>query len=107
MAIGMIALFTGRTGEIILIAVMGALTLYVLSSAAVIQLRRREPDLARPYRTPLYPATPIIAFLLSLASLVAMIWIHPTLALIYGGILGVGWLAFVVFVPAERRTRFT
>jgi ethanolamine permease len=107
MGVGMIALLTGHTGEIILIAVMGALTLYVLSSAAVIQLRRREPDLPRPYRTPLYPVTPIVALVLSLASLVAMIWIHPKLALVYAGILGVGWVAFALFVPVERRTRFT
>jgi ethanolamine permease len=80
--------------------------MYVLSSAAVIQLRRREPDLARPYRTPLYPVTPIVALVLSLASLAAMVWIHPRIAVVYGGILGVGWLAFVLFVPAAKRTRF-
>jgi hypothetical protein len=36
-----------------------------------------------------------------------MIWIHPKLALVYAGILGLGWIGFVLFVPAERRTRFT
>ena len=45
MAIGCVALVTGKTSDIILIAVFGALTLYILSSAAVIRLRRTEPAL--------------------------------------------------------------
>ena len=107
MAIGLIALFTGKTSDLILIAVFGALTLYVLSSAAVIRLRRREPDLARPYRTPFYPVTPIVALVIALVCLGAMVWKHPWLTLVYAAILGVGWVAFVLFVPRERRTAFS
>src|SRR6185503_12635452 len=61
LVIGLITLATGQTSQIILIAVFGALTLYALASLSVIKLRIREPELARPYRTPLYPLTPIIA----------------------------------------------
>jgi ethanolamine permease len=106
MCVGLIALFTGRTADIILISVFGALTLYVLSTASVIRLRRTAPDLPRPYKTPFYPMTPIIALLLSLGALVAMAWEHPKLALIYAAIVGGAWLAFVIFVPPERRTTF-
>jgi hypothetical protein len=35
--------------------------------------------------------------------LVAMIWTHPALTLVYVAIVGVAWLLFVVFVPSERR----
>ncbi len=62
-----------RTSDIILIAVFGALTLYVLSTAAVLRLRKTEPDLVRPYKTPLYPYTPITALVLSLVTLAAMV----------------------------------
>ena len=106
MAVGLVALFTGRTSDIILIAVFGALTLYVLSTAAVLRLRTTEPDLPRPYKTPLYPYTPIIALVLSLVALAAMVWQHPRLALVYAAIVGVAWLAFALFVPADRRTTF-
>jgi ethanolamine permease len=106
MGVGLIALMTGKTNEIIVIAVFGALTLYVLSSAAVIALRRREPDLARPYRAPLYPVTPVLALVLSLVCIGAMVWTHPYLALIYAAILGGGWIAFVALVPAAHRTTF-
>ncbi len=106
LAIGIVALLTGRTADIILISVFGALTLYVLSSAAVLQLRRTEPHLARPYRAPLYPVTPILALVLSLVCTVAMAWKHPTLALAYVAILAVTWLAFKLFVPKSSRTTF-
>ncbi len=106
MVVGLIALATGETGSIILIAVFGALILYVLSSAAVLRLRAIAPDLERPYRTPLYPLTPLVALVLSLVCLVAMIWSYPVLATVFAGILGGSWLLFLVFVPAERRTTF-
>ena len=60
----------------------------------------------QPYRTPFYPATPIIALVLSVVCVAAMAYTHPTLALLYAGILVVSWAAFALFVPAERRTRF-
>ncbi len=106
MAVGLIALFTGRTSDIILIAVMGALTLYILSTAALLRLRVTEPDLPRPYRTPLYPLTPIVALVLSLVALGAMVWLHWKLAIAYAGIVGVAWVAFATFVPRDRRTSF-
>ena len=106
LAIGLVTLATGKTQQIILIAVFGALTLYMLSSLAVLRLRRREPELPRPYRAPLYPFTPIIAFVLSLVCIASMIWKYPLLAAIYGAILGGAWVLFLVFVPPERRTTF-
>jgi ethanolamine permease len=106
MTVGLVALFTGRTADLIYLSVFGALTLYVLSSAAVIALRVREPALARVYRTPGYPVTPAISFVLSLVCLVAMVWSHGKLALLFAGILGTGWALFVIFVPRSERATF-
>lgn len=106
LVVGLVALATGKTNEIILLSVFGALTLYVLSSAAVLQLRRTEPALLRPYKTPLYPVTPLIALSLSLVCIGAMIVRYPTQAELYAEILVGSWVLFVVFVPAERRTSF-
>jgi ethanolamine permease len=106
LAIGLIVLATGETSSIILIAVFGALTIYILASAAVIKLRIAEPDLARPYKTPLYPLTPIIALVLGLVSIAAMIWSYPLIAVIYAAIVAGAWLLFVLLVPADRRATF-
>ncbi|HEY1548811.1 MAG TPA: ethanolamine permease [Kofleriaceae bacterium] len=103
LVVGLIALATGRTDEIIVLSVLGALTLYVIAAASLIALRKREPELARPYRTPLYPAAPIVAIGLALICMGAMAERHPYLALIYAGILGLSWGALRIFVSPERR----
>ena len=94
--VGVAALLTGQTEQIILIAVFGALTLYIVSSAALVVLRRREPALARPYRTPLYPYAPIVAIALSLLCVAAMAWTYPWIALIYVVLIGAAWLLFIL-----------
>ena len=106
LGVGIVALVTGRTEQIILIAVFGALTLYILSSAAVIALRRREPDLARPYRAPLYPWSPLVAIALSLVCLIAMVRAYPWIALVFVAIVGSAYLLWRLFVPADARVSF-
>ena len=88
MIIGMIALTTGRTGDIITISVFGALTLYAVSMVAMLRLRRTEPDLHRPFKTPLYPIAPIAALIISTISLVALTIFNPELAVIYFALVG-------------------
>ncbi|HEU0033869.1 MAG TPA: ethanolamine permease [Kofleriaceae bacterium] len=106
MVVGIVVLLTSNTNTIILISVFGALTLYVLSSAAVIQLRRREPALDRPYHAPGYPATPVIALALALVCMGAMIWTYPVVACVYAAIVVVAWLAFATLVPRDRHVTF-
>lgn len=72
MLIGIIALLTGKTAEIIIISVFGALTLYIISMIALLQLRKKEPALERPFKVPMYPAFPVIALIIAVISFAAM-----------------------------------
>ncbi|MEZ4685964.1 MAG: ethanolamine permease [Bacteroidia bacterium] len=92
--IGIVALFTGRTAEIITIACFGALTLYIVSMISIIKLRRQEPELERPFKVPFYPVTPIVALLIASVAFVAITVYNPLLAGIYFGILGLAYLWF-------------
>ncbi|MEM0994854.1 MAG: ethanolamine permease [Bacteroidota bacterium] len=92
--IGIVALFTGKTGEIITIACFGALTLYIVSMWSIIKLRQKEPNLVRPFKVPFYPITPIVALMIASVAFVAITVYNPILALIYFGILGVAYLWF-------------
>lgn len=92
--IGIIALFTGKTGEIITIAVFGALSLYIISMISVIQLRRKFPDMERPFKTPFYPFSPIIALVIASIAFVAVTIYNPILALIYFGLLITAYIWF-------------
>ena len=87
MGIGIIALFSGKTSEIITISVFGALTLYIISMVSVIKLRKNEPTLHRPFKVPLFPLFPLIALTIAGIALLAMIWYNQILALIYTSIL--------------------
>lgn len=94
MIVGIIALFTGRTGEIITIAVFGALTLYNVSMISVLKLRKSAPELERPFKVPFFPLTPIIALIIAIISMIAVIYYNPMLALIYALIMGVSFAWF-------------
>lgn len=98
MVIGIIALLTGKTGQIITIACFGALTLYVFSMITVLVLRKSEPNLERPFRVPLYPYFPIIALIIAIISLVAMITLNIEVAMVYFGILLISYIWFHFFV---------
>ena len=83
MIVGMIALWTGRAGDLITVSVFGALAMYALAMGALFALRRRRPELPRPFRVPLYPWTPAVALALSLLCLVAVVYYAPRLALAF------------------------
>ncbi len=94
MVIGIIALFTGKTSEIITLAVFGALTLYIISMVSLLRLRKKEPQLPRPFVVPLYPVFPIVALVIASLSLIAVSVYNITLAILFLLILG---FSFVIF----------
>lgn len=94
MFIGILALLTGKTADIITIACFGALSLYIISMVSVIVLRKNEPDLERPFKVPFYPVSPIVALIIAIIAFVAITIYNPILALIYFGILLVSYTWF-------------
>ena len=101
--VGLAALFSGTTGEIITLSVIGALVMYIISLLSLFRLRRTEPDLVRPYSTPFYPTVPIIAITLSIVCLLAIVYYNPGLSLIFGSLLVLSWLLFRWLVPRSNR----
>ncbi len=94
MIIGIIALLTGKTGEIITIACFGALTLYIISMIAFFQLRKKEPTLHRPFKVPFFPFFPGAALVIATLALVAMTIYNLPLAGIYLLILVLAYVWF-------------
>lgn len=103
MIIGIGALLTGRTAEIITISVFGAITLYIISMITVVALRLKEPGMKRPFRVPLYPAFPIIALTIALGSLVAMLVYNQLLGGIYFLLLLGSFAIFKFFSSASLK----
>ena len=96
MLIGIIALLTGKTSEIITISVFGALTLYILSMISFFQLRKKEPQMIRPFKVPWYPVFPGIALAIAIISFIAMTIFNVELAIIYFVLMGICYAAFKV-----------
>jgi len=97
MVIGIIALLTGKTAEIITISVFGALTLYIISMVSLLQLRKKEAEMVRPFKVPMYPLFPVTALAIAIVSFVAMTIFNFQLAIIYFVIMGVCYLFFKLF----------
>ncbi|NII85071.1 ethanolamine permease [Pedobacter sp. SG908] len=101
MVIGIIALLSGKTAEIIIISVFGALTLYIISMISVMVLRKNKPEMARPFKMPIYPLFPIIALIISCVSFIAMLIYNLKLGLIYSGIVLGIFLLYKIFKKAD------
>ena len=95
MGIGILALLTGKTAEIITIAVFGALFLYFFSMISLIKLRIREPELPRPFKVPFYPLFPYTALIITLVALIAMIVFNFVLFLLFFSIILISVFIFL------------
>lgn len=101
MCIGIIALFTGKTGDIITIACFGAIVLYIFAMISTLVLRKKEPALERPFKTPFFPWFPIIALVIASVAFIAMSSLNVKLAVIFLGILALGYIWFLIFVKQK------
>lgn len=102
MVLGIFALFTKRTGDIITLSVFGAITLYIFSCLAIIRLRKTEPDMPRPFRTPFYPVVPIIALCIASVALVAMSYFNSKLAIIYFAVITFAFVLYKLFNSSDK-----
>jgi ethanolamine permease len=92
-----LAAATGDGARMLNAAVFGATISYALMSLSHIVLRRREPGLHRPYRTPGGVLTSSVAFVLACAALVATFLVDKDAALIALGVYAAALLYFALY----------
>jgi ethanolamine permease len=71
--IGTVALLVLDTAKLITWSALGAVLLYIFSIPALVGLRKKHPNLVRPFITPFYPWMPAISFILSIFCFLAML----------------------------------
>jgi ethanolamine permease len=78
------------TASIVTMSALGAIVMYITSMFSLFRLRRREPQLLRPFRTPFYPLFPLIALSIAIVSLVAIVYFNPVVSGVFAvlGLLG-------------------
>ena len=94
LAVGFVALFSGKTAEIITLSVFGALVLYIVSMCALLKLRKSEPELERPYLAPGFPFVPYLALALAFGAFIAVFYYNPTIGLIFSSIVALAYAYF-------------
>jgi ethanolamine permease len=79
--IGCMALLLGTTDQVIILAALGAVVMYIISMAALFVLRKKEPELERPFIVPAFPFFPLVALILSTICLIAIIYYNLILSM--------------------------
>jgi APA family basic amino acid/polyamine antiporter len=72
-----ILVLSGRYDQLVTLVIFPSWILYGMTTASVLVLRRKEPDLPRPYRTLGYPVVPIVFVFVALALLVSTLLDSP------------------------------
>lgn len=90
------------TANIVIMAVFGAIVMYIMSMLSLFALRKKEPHLARPFPAIGYPVFPAIALVLAVVCLGAMIWSNPLLAAVFAGLMVVSYAAFMLSGSKRR-----
>lgn len=101
--VGLLAIFSDEwlqfggqtlTANIVTMSVFGAIVMYIVSMASLFKLRRSEPEMARPFRAPLFPWFPGFALGAAVLCLATMSYYNPLIAALFGGLGAAGWLWF-------------
>lgn len=99
--IGFALSLTGQGATLLNMAVFGAALSYVLMMISHIVLRRREPDMPRPYRTPGGVATTGFALVIGVFAVIATFLVDPVAA----GICLAVFAAFMLYFAVYSRHR--
>jgi ethanolamine permease len=78
------------TASLVTMSALGAIVMYIMSMLSLIHLRRTQPDLRRPYRTPLYPLFPLTALVIAVVSLIAIVYYNPLVTGLFAGSFVIG-----------------
>jgi len=82
------------TANIVTLSAFGAIIMYIMSMLSLFRLRRREPNLERPFKAPLYPFFPGLALTMAVISLIAMVYYNRLIFVLFIALFAVFWLFY-------------
>jgi ethanolamine permease len=94
--ISFIAIYIGSTAQIIILSVLGAVVMYMISMISLFILRKKEPNLERPFISPFYPAFPAIALVISFICMIAIMYFSVAVSLVFFAILAIALIIFML-----------
>lgn len=109
--VGILAIFSDEiikiggqtlTANIVTMSVFGAIVMYIVSMASLFKLRRSEPNLARPFRAPMFPIFPAFALAAAVVCLATMVYFNPLVAMLF---VGLGVVGYGYFLLTHKRRK--
>lgn len=91
-----IFIYKFKTDQIIMLSVLGAVVMYMMSMISLFILRKKEPNLDRPFAAPYYPIFPAIALVICVICLIATMYFNGEMSLIFFAGLALVILVFVL-----------
>jgi len=96
-------ILTGTFQKLIDYVLFGLVFFFAATGAAIIVLRLKAPDAARPYRVRPYPLLPLVFSAVNGAIFAALAAEHPGQAAIAVGLIGTGIPAYFIWNRKRRR----
>jgi APA family basic amino acid/polyamine antiporter len=101
---------SGKFDELTNAVVFASWLFYALNAGSVLMLRRRRPDVARPFRVPGFPVVPLVFVVLAVLLLVNTLYAAPRESLFGVAMMALGALVYLAlrrFMPAGVAPRDT
>jgi APA family basic amino acid/polyamine antiporter len=95
---------SGTFTQLLTYAVFTGWIFYAMGALAVIAIRRKEPNAARPFRVPGYPVTPLLFVIAATLLVLNTIMTQPGLASIGLGFVALGAPVFLLWRSLARRS---
>lgn len=91
------------TANIVTMSVFGAILMYIMSMLALFKLRLSAPEMARPFRAPLYPFFPALALIGALVCMATMIYFNLKIFAVFLIFLALGYGYFLLTGKARAQ----
>ena len=106
-AIASLLCLSGRYNDLLTMISFVVVIFYVLTLGGIFILRKKRPDIERPYKAFGYPLLPIIYIILAVAFCVGLLWASPEYSLYGLGIVLLGIPFYFIAVSSSKRAAQT
>jgi APA family basic amino acid/polyamine antiporter len=101
-AVACLLCLSGKYGDLLTMVSFVVVIFYILTIIGIFVLRKKRPDIPRPYKAFGYPVLPVLYIILALAFCIGLVWTSPTYSLWGLGITLLGIPLYFIAISAKK-----
>jgi APA family basic amino acid/polyamine antiporter len=101
-AVACLLCLSGIYGDLLTMVSFVVVIFYILTIIGIFVLRKKRPDMPRPYKAFGYPVLPVLYIILALAFCIGLVWTSPTYSLWGLGITLLGIPFYFIAISAKK-----